>query len=267
MHASSSGYDPHFFAPLFAIEDRHFWFRSRNDVIAALVEKMTAHLPPHYKVLEVGCGTGKVLQILETACDRGVVVGMDLFIEGLRFARRRTRVSLVQGDMHHPPFQEAFAVIGLFDVLEHLPDDRQVLRDLHQMLAPAGVLFLTVPAYPSLWSYFDEASHHHRRYEAKKLAEKLAEAGYQVEYMTPFMSVLFPMIWLGRRAARLLNRSEKTGTNADGMAMSELRIVPLLNGVLYRLLGIERAWLARRKTMPVGTSLLAIARKMEAART
>ncbi len=258
--AHDATYDPHYFAPLFAVEDRHFWFRSRNDVIAVIVRRLTGSLPARYRVLEVGCGTGKVLQVLESVTTHGMVVGTDLFIEGLRFARRRTHVPLVQGDMHSPPFAETFDVIGLFDVLEHLPDDRQVLRDLHRMLAQGGALLLTVPARASLWSYFDEASHHYRRYEADDLREKLHEAGYRVEYLTSFMSVLFPMIWLGRRAARLLNRRNKAA-NVDDMAMGEWRIVPGVNALLYRLLGLERWWLGRQRTMPVGTSPLVVARK------
>lgn len=257
-------YDPHYFAPLFAVEDRHFWFRARNRLIVTLVRQMTASLPAGYRVLEVGCGTGNVLHALEDVCARGTLAGMDLFIEGLRFARRRVQCALVQGDMHHPPFDATFDLIGLFDVLEHLPDDRQVLRDLHTMLAPGGVLLLTVPARQALWSYFDEASHHCRRYETDDLAAKLRETGYTVEYLTPFMAPLFPLIWLGRRAARLLNRRKGNDAPkaADAMALGELRIVPVVNDALYGLLSQESRIVARRKRLPLGTSLLAVARKV-----
>ncbi|HYN88796.1 MAG TPA: class I SAM-dependent methyltransferase, partial [Ardenticatenaceae bacterium] len=158
--APAAPYDPQHFAPLFAIEDRHFWFRSRNRVIAAVARQLTADLNARYRVLEVGCGTGNVLRVLERVCARGTVMGMDLFAEGLSYARARTTCTLLQGDMRRPPFDAEFDLIGLFDVLEHLPDDVQVLRDLYAMLAPGGRLLMTVPAGPSLWSYFDEASGH-----------------------------------------------------------------------------------------------------------
>lgn len=103
-----------------------------------------------YRVLNVGCGTGKELRMLEQACPNGVVVGMDLFIEGLHYARQRTSCSLIQGDIHKPPFDTQFNLIVLFDVLEHLPDDVHVLYKLNAMLAPAGALLLTVPAHPFL---------------------------------------------------------------------------------------------------------------------
>src|SRR2546426_974449 len=83
-------YDPEFFFRLASIESKHFWFRTRNRVIATLAEQITKNWAYGYRVLEVGCGTGNVLRTLEQTCFRGVVVGMDLFAEGLAFARTRT---------------------------------------------------------------------------------------------------------------------------------------------------------------------------------
>src|SRR4030095_3337719 len=91
-------YDPAYFARLFSIEDRHFWFRARNRVIATVVAQLRTPLAPGYRVLEVGCGTGKVLKMLDGVCSDGIVTGMDLFGEGLHFARTRTSCALVQGD-------------------------------------------------------------------------------------------------------------------------------------------------------------------------
>ena len=121
-----SSYDPAYFAPLFAVEDKHFWFRVRNLMIQTLVRQVIADFPSGYRVLEVGCGSGNVLRVLEETCTRGKVVGMDLFADGLKYARKRTTCSLVQGDMQNPPFGTQFDLIGLFDVLEHLPDDKQI---------------------------------------------------------------------------------------------------------------------------------------------
>jgi len=255
-------YDRAYFAPLFAIEDRHFWFRARNRVIATVVGQITSDLLPGYRVLEVGCGTGNVLRVLERTCSHGTVMGMDMFSEGLQYARRRTTCLLVQGDIQSPPFSTQFDMIGLFDVLEHLPDDMRVLSHLHTMLAGDGVLLLTVPAHPSLWSYFDEASCHCRRYTLTELEGKLEHVGYQVEYMTQYMASIFPMLWLGRRLKSLINR--RPGGSADRINVStraELRITPVLNNLLALLLAQETRMISRRRRLPIGTSLLAIARK------
>ncbi len=190
---------------------------------------------------------------------------MDLFAEGLHFARQRTDSPLIQGDMHAPPFSKPFHVIALFDVLEHLPDDVGVLREVHRMLIPGGHIILTVPAHPSLWSYFDEASHHCRRYTLQELQNKLVRAGYRVEYATPFMMTLFPFVWVGRRLAALLqnNNDKPDSSQTYALATNELRIRPVINNILFTILNGEIYWIFRqRRKLPFGTSLAIIASKV-----
>lgn len=254
-------YDPSYFAPLFAAEDRHFWFRARNAAIATLVRQVTAGLRSDYRVLEVGCGTGNVLRMLELLCRRGAVVGMDNLPDGLQYARQRTACPLVQADMHAPPFRARFEVIGLFDVLEHLPDDAGVLRALHGMLAPGGALLITVPAHAWLWSYFDEAGRHRRRYEGAELAATLVECGFRVEYLTEYLSSILPWIWLRRWRERLRGARGASADRTYALATDELRVVPGINGILAFLLAQEARLIARRRTLPIGTAILALARK------
>jgi SAM-dependent methyltransferase len=255
-------FDAECFAPLFAAEDRHFWFRARNEVIATLVSQVASGLGAKYSVLEIGCGTGNVLGALENVCSGNTVVGMDLFGEGLRFARRRVRCDLVRGDVCAPPFRRPFDIVGLFDVLEHLPNDMDVLERVRGLVAPRGALVLTVPAHPSLWSYFDEASHHCRRYTRNELAQKLEGAGFRLEYLSQYMATLFPMVWAGRRVAALKNRLAPQGSKScRDMAADELRVVPVLNEFLHSLLSLEARFVARRRRLPFGTSLVAVARR------
>ncbi len=251
----SDGFDPALFEPLAAIEDRHFWFRARNRVIAAVAARLVARLASGFRVLEVGCGAGNVLRVLETTCRGGLLTGMDLFGEGLAHARRRTRCPLVAADLRRPPFRCGFDLIGAFDVIEHLEDDREALADLRRLLNPGGRLLVTVPAHRSLWSYFDEAAHHARRYEAAELEEKLTAAGYRVEYLTPYMLSLYPLLWLARRAAGRLDRRPA----AQQLTQRDLRIYPVLNRLLEWALAPEARLIARRRRLPLGTSLLAIA--------
>src|SRR5207302_1171821 len=111
--------------------------------------------------------------------------GMDLFADGLRFARARMpKALLVRGDALHPPFAERFEVVGMFDVLEHVDDDLGVLCALRALIKDHGRLVLTVPAGRALWSYFDEASRHVRRYEVAELRDKLTGAGFEVEFIS-----------------------------------------------------------------------------------
>jgi SAM-dependent methyltransferase len=258
---NQSGYAPEFFAELRAVEDRHFWFRARNYLIAALVERIVRRWPPRYRVLEVGCGNGNVLRHLVRVCRGATVVGMDLFAEGLRHARDRAACPVVQANAGCTPFRVGFELVGMFDVLEHTPDDMQVLRGLHALLVPGGVLLLTVPAGKVLWSYFDELSHHCRRYEAPELAEKLRQAGFELELVTHFMAATYPLARLIRRLRTPGRQRSDGGLDATSALRPEFTIVPVANALLTLVLRAEAAWVSLGNRLPFGTSLVAIARR------
>jgi SAM-dependent methyltransferase len=264
----NTSYDPDYFNPLFLAEDRHFWFRSRNKVIAESLRGIIDSLPAGYRMLEIGCGTGNVLRMLEKICTRGIVVGMDLFAEGLQFARSRVSCSLVQCDLNFPPFRQEFNIIGMFDVLEHLEDDVSVLKNVGKMMCRDGVIVLTVPAFQSLFSFFDEASHHVRRYEIDKLNTALTKAGYRVEYISYYMALTFPVVWLVRKLSPLFNRRRQAASQLEkdklvhDMSVDELRIVPVANEVMTWLLTREAWFVSHHMHLPFGTSLIAIARKI-----
>jgi SAM-dependent methyltransferase len=168
------------------------------------------------------------------------------------------------------PFEPGFDLICLFDVLEHLPDDRRVLQDIRTMLSPSGILMLTVPAHMSLWSYFDRASHHCRRYELRQLQAHLLEAGYHIEFSSEYMMALYPLVRLGRRLAALKDawwsRSSEMIQCPARLAEQELRIVPGLNQLLTWLLIPETLLLRSQCKLPIGTSLLVVARKVSEAK-
>jgi SAM-dependent methyltransferase len=252
-------YDPRFFGRIAEIEDRNFWFCARNRIIAAAVRRVIAGLPTGFRVLEVGCGTGVVLRQLTKLCRDGEVIGMDLYSQAAVFASGRAACRVIVGDILNPPSLGEFDVVGIFDVLEHLTNDRQILSGLNRMIKPGGALILTVPAHMALWSYFDVAACHCRRYASTELAHILRETGFEVEYLTEFMMSLFPLLWLVRRikgGSGMMDRER-----AAKKAANELTIVPILNGILKLILSVEALVIERRWRLPVGTSLLAVARK------
>jgi SAM-dependent methyltransferase len=248
------------FAALAAAEDRHFWFAARNRVIQAVFRKLVPTLAPGYRVLEVGCGTGNVLRALVEVCRHGQLVGSELFEEALRRARRRVRCPLVQADVYRLPFAVSFDLIGMFDVLEHLPDDGEALGEVYRQLHPGGRLVITVPAHPALWSHADDYAGHYRRYSPAGLRGALTRAGFRIDYLSHFMAPLVPLVWLRRRLARLLNRvGPGAGKSPRELALRDLTVVPVLNRCLAWLLAPEAPLLAGGRRLPIGTSLLAVA--------
>jgi SAM-dependent methyltransferase len=256
-HDPRDGYSPSFFEKLALVEDRHFWFRFRNRLLSCVVQDLIAPLPNGFRMLEAGCGNGNVLRFLSSTIRHGKVIGIDLFEEGLRLAKHRSDGLLVRGDVHASPFGCRFEIIGAFDVIEHLHDDRQALRDFHRLLADDGLLLLTVPSHMALWSYFDQASGHYRRYSRKQLEETLDACGFRVEFATEFMMVLYPILWISRRLSGWLGGSKAS----HDRVLADLRVFPLLNPILLALLSWELPFVRRRVRIPFGSSLLAIARR------
>ncbi len=249
------GFDPTYFRDLAAVEDRHFWFRSRNEAIVTLLRRVVG---PDDRMLEVGCGNGNVLGAVTRAFPSATTVGMDLLDEGLQFARGRGNRLLIQGDVRSPPLRGQFDVIGAFDVIEHLDDDVGTLARMRRLLRPGGHIVVTVPAGPSLWSYFDEACGHRRRYRTPDLDRALQEAGFEVTFLSPYMASLVPMVWMRRKVGDHRRRSGRKDTQE--LATEELRVPPGVNGLLGFVLRQETRVLARGRSLPFGTSLVAIAR-------
>jgi SAM-dependent methyltransferase len=251
MAAATTGFQPRYFRELADTEAKNFWFRARNQLI---IWALRRYFPDAKNFLEIGCGTGFVLSGLAKAMPSVRLSGSEIFSEGLGFAAGRlSGVELFQMDARHIPFQGEFDVIGAFDVLEHIEEDEEVLAQMHQATVRKGGIVVTVPQHMFLWSQQDAHACHVRRYAAADLRKKVERAGFVVERTTSFVSLLLPLMYLARR------RRRKPTDEFD--PMSELRIRSFANGVLEKVLGIERLLIRLGGSFPMGGSLLLIARK------
>jgi len=250
---AEAGYDSTNFAALAELEARNFWFRARNRLI---VWALGRYFPGARRFLEAGCGTGFVLTGITAAFPALEMTGSEVAAEGLAFAARRApSARLIQMDARRIPFRGEFDVAGAFDVIEHIEDDRAVLRALREALVPGGGLLLTVPQHPFLWSEYDVRARHVRRYRAAELRTKLAEAGFEIVKMTSFVSLLLPLMI----ASRLVQRAPSAGYDP----LAELRIGPWLNWLLEQALDFERLLIRAGIPLPAGGSLLVVARRRE----
>src|SRR5262249_19257082 len=131
-------YNPDDFTRIRPVEDTHFWFVSRNSILAAALGTLAANGTMTGALLEVGCGTGNTLRVMRECFPQATLVGMDAFHAGLLHARNRTNAALVEGRLEEMPFGRRFDLIGMFDVLEHVEDDRAALMRIHQSLERSG---------------------------------------------------------------------------------------------------------------------------------
>ncbi len=236
-------------------ETEHWWFRWRFKLIREVIGRIEG-IPKRPRMLDAGCGTGQMLKMLQ---HHGNAVGLDLSREAISFASSREARNLVLGTVTNPPFAEgSFDVALALDVIEHVDDDTAILQGLHALVRPGGALIVTVPAFQFLWSDHDRINLHRRRYRAAELRERLEESGFEIDRLTYCNTALFPVVAVVRRAQAVMRRFRP---KADDELNSDLhRYPPVLNGLLYRLM-LGETRLLRRFDLPIGVSILAVARR------
>jgi SAM-dependent methyltransferase len=243
--------DAHEYEAMLALDERHWWYRGRRRVLAAVLDGL--QLPADTRILDAGCGSGRNMADLAL---RGSVSGVELASSSLEAARARGVGEVRAGSLEEPlPFADAsFDLAVALDVLEHLSDDALAWDELARVVAPAGLLVVTVPQYAWLWGEHDVVSHHHRRYTRDLLTRRARRAGWRAERLTSFNSVLLPAI----AAARFAQRLRRSTQPADDLARTPQGAV---NGALERVLAAEASWIGRGHDLPAGVSLLAVLRR------
>ncbi|MBK8535844.1 MAG: methyltransferase domain-containing protein [Candidatus Competibacteraceae bacterium] len=244
LAVEGSGFQPEYFYELAELEAGNFWFQARNSLIIWTLQHFFPNL---HRFLEIGCGTGFVLSGVATAFPLAEMTGSEIFSAGLSHAARRVpKVELLQMDARALPYKEHFDVIGAFDVLEHISEDKRVLAEIYRALNPGGGLLLTVPQHPWLWSSMDEYACHVRRYTVIELRRKVSAAGFSVVRMTSFISLLLPLML----TARLQKRKPTQGYDP----LAELRMSTLSNRLLAMVLTAERYLIQSGINFPAGGS-------------
>lgn len=248
MSDAARYFSPEAFAELAAAEAGHWWFRARNRLLLWLLRTRIGNI---HSFLEVGCGTGFVLEGIRGAYPTATLSGSEYFEEGLMHARMRIpSATLRRLDAVTMDDADAFDVIGSFDVIEHIEQDEVVLANLVRALRRGGTLVLTVPQHRWLWSATDDYARHVRRYSRRELLEKTRRAGLETIYVSSFVTLLLPLMWLSRKRAQLAS---------DPMA--EFRIPRWLNATLAAVMHVEFALMRAGLRFPAGGSLVYLGRK------
>lgn len=251
LESDAAGYPQGAFELLRTAEAASFWFRSRNRIIEWALAR---YFPGADSLLEVGCGTGFVLEGLRTRFPALHLTGSELSSRGLAVAATRLHgAELLQMDARSIPFRDEFATLGAFDVLEHIPEDEAVLREMHRALRPGGGLLVTVPQHPFLWSEVDVTAHHVRRYRRSELVEKLERADFKILHATSFVSLALPLLFLSRMRRRAPSTSHP--------AIAEISLPRWMDRVLDALMRLEFVLLRADISLPAGGSLLIVARR------
>jgi SAM-dependent methyltransferase len=232
-------------------EQGYWWHVGKRALISAMLRW---GVPPdaNRRGLDIGCGAGGNLPHL-AAYGRffGTEVTAELYGPGMELPERP--VVLARGEAL--PFADgSLSICTFFDVLEHVEREDDLLGEVHRVLRPGGWVFLSVPAYPFLWSEHDVSLHHFRRYVRTTLVAALRRNRFTLVRATYAFASTFP----GVAAVRLLKRAF---ARPGGPPQTSYVTTPEpLNSLLIRVLELEAKWLAWGD-LPFGTSLFALARK------
>ncbi len=232
------------------VQATHWWFVARQKILRSQISRL--NLPSDATILEIGSGTGANLGLL---ADFGNVVALEMSAEAIALATQRCdgasrHVAMRQGRCPEDltELSERFDLICMFDVLEHIEQEKESLAKLALLLKPNGHLLVTVPAYQWMWGPHDVHLHHKRRYTKQSLSAGCTTAGLSITRLSHFNTLLFPLAVLGRMVEKYTGK-KTSATNTPAAP---------INALLTYIFALERHLLARAP-LPFGLSLLLLA--------
>jgi SAM-dependent methyltransferase len=239
---------------MYEIEHSYWWFVGKQFLVRSILERTSLNDPHKDMILDIGCGTGTVLKLLE---EFGIACGVELSAHAIQFLKKRGLNLLVRSDVSRSlPFKDnVFSVITCLDVLEHLDDDFMLLKEMVRVCRPGGHVILTVPALDVLWSPHDAALHHKRRYTKSQLLGKILSLHATVTKKTYYNTVLLLPILAVRKLKPFLSGKQKVQSD---FFMS----LPRWMNTFLTFVFVTEIRLLKRLNFPLGVSLLLVLEKL-----
>ena len=243
------------------VEAGHWWYLGLRDILNRTLRDAKSALPPHPRVLDAGCGTGRNLAALRDWLEPSYLGGFDASLEALEFARQRVpEADLYSSDICAPTLRESELDLAISLDVIYIPGAERArpgLAKIVEALRPGGLLVLNLPAYEWLFSEHDVAVHTSERYTARRVRRLLEDLGLQEQLLTYRLCLLFPAVVASRLPSLFRARP------GDEDARSDFHRVPgeAMNRMLFAVLRAENALIARGVRFPFGSSVYAIARK------
>lgn len=233
-----------------ALEASYWWYRALHRLVLGNLRENGGK---SLRVLDAGCGTGRLLELLKKDGHR--VVGVDTSAEAIGFCRKKGIAEARRADLNTFRPMGTFDAVTCMDVLYHarIRSEKKILKTFWRALRPGGRLILQVPAFPCLRGSHDEEVEGARRYLKGPLRAALAEAGFETVKISYRIGFLFFSVWVRRSFERM--GFLKTGT-------SDLEALPaFIDTPLRWFANAENFFVRMGISFPFGVSLFAVARK------
>lgn len=244
----------------------NFWYISRNKIIGHLLNKFKGDKKNY---CEIGCGNGFLVKYVASKFPELQIDANDIYLEALKYAKKNNndKVRFFQYNLFYPNINKKYQMIGCYDVLEHIEEDRSAMANINLLMDENGIAVLTVPSMMQIWSNNDVINKHKRRYTKKELKQKLGEAGFEVLYINHFMFFLYPLLWISSKFLEKKigkNNGDKNWKKSSSIEIARflnLKINPVLNFLFHLVLSFEFFLIKLGVKFPIGSSLICVVQK------
>lgn len=237
---------------LYRVEETYWWFRARRSIVLDLLKRYAPD-KADLNIVDVGCGCGYT--IYEFSKYYKNIIGVEFGKEAVKFCEKRG-IEVIQGEFPSGVDlkDESFDVVLILDVLEHVHDDKGFLEKGAAILKPGGIIIVTVPAYPFLWTHRDEYHEHVRRYTKKGFRKLFNDLPLKKIAFSYFNFFLFLPITISRLLSKVLGYDKKA---------PDINVPPKpINSALEKMFSLEK-YLLGKINLPWGVSLIAVYRKRQ----
>jgi len=240
---------PREYKVMYQLEDKHWWFTAKRLFIKTYLNFLPKK--KNLKILDIGCGTGKNLEMLQNF---GQPQGIDAFTSAISFCKKRKSLKTKKASASQLPFKNNnFNLITLLDVLYHkgVKNDLQVLKEAYRALKSSGFLLITDCAHQFLWGSHDISMHARQRYSKKELISKVNQAGFKVKKASYIYFFTFPLFIINRLLKKFIFKKSSSDIAP---------INPVINQALIFILNLESK-LLKYFNLPIGSSIIVLAQK------
>ena len=237
---------------MYQLESNFWWYRVLHELVNFTINKYKSI--GEISILDAGCGTGRMMEICQKY---GTVSGIDYSEDAVSYAKMRGLNNIVLADLNDYHFvNNSYDVVVCLDVLYHsaIQNDMDVVEKLYHTLKVNGILIINLPAFEYLKRSHDIVVHTKKRYRKKPFEEELNKIGLTILRSGYRMPHLYFIILISKLFRKKSNPNE---------IESDLKQLPVwLNTLLLKFGRLENRCLNRGYSLPVGSSLFIVAKKV-----
>jgi SAM-dependent methyltransferase len=251
--------DSEYYKEYYILERNHWWFKARMDILRSLIKFHIATISDQkISILNSGIATGATSQMLN---EFGLVTSLEYDSNCCQFIREHVGLDVIEGSLTALPFEnESFDLVCAFDVLEHIENHDQAVKEMQRVLKPGGHLYVTVPAYQFLWSEHDVINHHFRRYTRTNLTQLFQNNTRLIKVRTSYFNTfLFLPAFIARMISNIFGafiKSKKVKSDFERFKPNSLS-----NRFFENIFSSELHCFKLKFNFPFGVSLYSIYKK------